>query len=149
MSKLLAKAIAIAATAHKDDVDKGGKAYILHPIRIMMRLRTDNDHLNVCAILHDVLEDHPEFAEEIDKLELTQPMRHTLDCLTHKDGEPYMDYIIRISKDREATFLKMGDIKDNSDVTRLKGVRQKDLDRVVKYNKAYMFLKEAVEEYGY
>lgn len=56
---LLGKAIAIAATAHQSATDKGGKAYILHPLRVMMRLRTDDEELMQIAVLHDVVEDSP------------------------------------------------------------------------------------------
>lgn len=149
MSKLLGRAIALAAKAHEHDVDKGGKAYILHPIRIMMRLRTSDDHLNICAILHDVIEDHPEFLEEIDKLELPVDMYNTLECLTHQRGESYDDYIDRLCTSRQAMIIKKKDLEDNSCLTRIKGVRSKDLDRVVKYNKAYVYINEKLKECDY
>lgn len=55
--KMLGKAIAITSAVHQNQLDKGGHAYILHPIRIMMRLRTDDEELMTIAILHDVVED--------------------------------------------------------------------------------------------
>jgi len=52
---LLERAIEIAVTAHKDQVDKAGKPYILHPLRLMFKMQTENEM--IAAALHDVVED--------------------------------------------------------------------------------------------
>ena len=52
----LSKAIAISAQAHLNDVDKGGNAYILHPLRLMSQMHSDAEKMT--AVLHDVVEDH-------------------------------------------------------------------------------------------
>ena len=46
----LSKAIAIAAQAHLNDVDKGGNAYILHPLRLMSHMHSDEEKMT--AVLH-------------------------------------------------------------------------------------------------
>ena len=51
----LARAIEIAASAHRNQVDKGGKPYILHPIRVMMSLNSEDE--KIVGVLHDVVED--------------------------------------------------------------------------------------------
>ena len=51
----LAKAIEIAASAHSTQKDKGGSPYILHPIRVMMSLNTEEE--KIVGVLHDVVED--------------------------------------------------------------------------------------------
>ncbi len=51
----LEDAIQIAAEAHKGQPDKAGAPYILHPLRMMMRLKTEAEMIT--AILHDVVED--------------------------------------------------------------------------------------------
>jgi (p)ppGpp synthase/HD superfamily hydrolase len=38
---LLARAIEIAASAHAGQVDKGGAPYVLHPLRMMLHMRSD------------------------------------------------------------------------------------------------------------
>ena len=58
----LEDAIAIAAQAHKGIKDKAGAAYILHPLRMMMRMKTESEMMT--AILHDVVEDTRENPEE-------------------------------------------------------------------------------------
>jgi (p)ppGpp synthase/HD superfamily hydrolase len=51
----LERAIQIAVKAHAGAKDRGGKAYILHPISVMMQCETDEE--KIVAILHDVVED--------------------------------------------------------------------------------------------
>jgi len=51
----LEQAISIASLAHEGQLDKGGEPYILHPLRVMMKLK-DYD-LRIIAVLHDVIED--------------------------------------------------------------------------------------------
>ena len=146
---MLGKCIALAAVAHEDDVDKGGHAYILHPIRIMMRLRTDDEELMAMAILHDVLEDHPELAKrEFSKLELSTRVLCGLDCLTHGKGESYDSYLSRVATNYDTILVKLEDLRDNSCLTRLKGLRPKDFERNEKYIKAYHFLKEAKKNFN-
>jgi len=51
----LEQAISIASLAHEGQVDKGGESYILHPIRVMMKLKDEKQR--IVAVLHDVIED--------------------------------------------------------------------------------------------
>lgn len=53
----LALAVKIAAEAHLNQVDRGGKPYILHPLKVMHYLKTDDMELMVIGVLHDVVED--------------------------------------------------------------------------------------------
>ena len=52
---LLEKALAIAVEAHRGQKDRAGKPYILHPLRVMGRVSTEDEQ--IVAILHDVVED--------------------------------------------------------------------------------------------
>lgn len=53
----LQRAIEIAAEAHREQTDKAGAPYLLHPLRVMMLLETDDER--IVGILHDVVEDGP------------------------------------------------------------------------------------------
>ena len=151
---MLGRAIAIAALAHQNQTDRGGHAYILHPLRAMMRLRTEDTDLMCIAVLHDSIEDS-EGAITIDTLMaegFSPRVLAALKLLTHDPAEPYDEYVKRISTNKDATRVKLEDLRDNSDITRLKGVRQKDFERVQKYNRAYLFLRttlETMERVGY
>lgn len=142
---MLAKAIAIAAQSHCQQLDKGGNAYILHPIRIMMRLRTNDEELMQIAILHDVIEDSACSVEDLHNAGFSERVIKALTCLTHNKNESYTDYIKRIGTNHDATLVKLEDLRDNSDITRLKGIRQKDLERIEKYHRSYLYLKEILK----
>lgn len=143
---MLGKAIAIASKVHETQKDKGGKAYILHPIRIMMRLRTSDEELMQIAVLHDVVEDSPEWSISRLRLEgFSERVLAALELLTHEPGDSYEDYVKKIATNFDATRVKIEDIRDNSDVTRLKGLREKDFKRMEKYHRAYLFLRKTLE----
>mgnify|MGYP000221082109 CR=1 FL=1 len=144
-SNMLAKAIKIASCAHSDQTDKAGRPYILHPIRVMQRLRTNDEELMQIAIMHDLIEDTPISAGELLELGFSERVMTALDCLTHKEGENYNDYIKRISQNKDAILVKIEDLRDNSDITRLKGLSEKGFKRIEKYNKAFVLLKNSLE----
>lgn len=138
----LALAIALAAKAHQDKVDKGGKPYILHPLRIMMRLRTDDEDLMCIAVLHDVIEDTKTTYTDLQMIGFNERVLNGLRALTHQPGISYEDYIEVIAKNPDARMVKIEDLRDNSDITRLKGLEQSDFERLAKYAKAYKRLTQ-------
>jgi len=137
-------AISTASKIHEKQQDRGGKAYILHPIRIMMRLRTEDEELMSIAILHDAVEDSGgELTLNcLRELGFSERVVTGVEALTKRDGESYDDFIRRCAMNPDAKRVKREDIRDNSDVTRLKGLREKDFRRLEKYCKAYEYLKD-------
>jgi (p)ppGpp synthase/HD superfamily hydrolase len=148
LQRLLTKAIRIAAVVSEKVLDKGGNPYILHPLRIMFRLRTDDPELMMIAILHDVVEDSDWTIEDLRKEGFTERVLKALTLLTHTEGVSYSDYIERIATNIDAILVKMEDLRDNSDITRLKGVTQKDLLRTEKYHRSFVSLKEARKKFA-
>lgn len=138
MSKL-AKAIAIASQAFEHKTDKAGKPYILHCMRVMLAVGTDEER-QIVAILHDVPEDTDISIDKLREMGFSTRVLIALELLTHKDDMPYMEYIKRLSHNADAKAVKKEDLKDNSQITRLKGLRQKDFDRLEKYCMAYTYL---------
>jgi len=141
---VLGLAISIAAQAHERQRDRGGKAYILHPMRLMMRLRTDDVDLMCMAAMHDVVEDSRWTLDALHREGFNDRVITALDCLTHRDGESYDDYLARICTNEDAIMVKLEDLRDNSDITRLKGLSEKDLLRTRKYHHAFILLKDAL-----
>jgi len=143
---MLGKAIALASKTHETHKDKGGNAYILHPIRIMMRLRTTDEELMQIAILHDVVEDAPDVSlDDLVTLGFSSRVVNALRLLTHDPADDYQVYVKKIATNPDATRIKLEDLRDNSDITRLKGLREKDFERMVKYHRAFLFLKGTSE----
>ena len=146
MTNMLGTAIAIASAVHEDQTDKGGKPYILHPLRMMMRLRTNDEELMAIAVLHDVVEDSkgewPLSRLAIEGNGMSERVIAGVDALTRRDGESYDHFIKRCAANPDAKLVKREDLRDNSDITRLKGLRQKDFERLEKYSRAFIYLSD-------
>ncbi|MBM3712021.1 MAG: GTP pyrophosphokinase [Actinobacteria bacterium] len=139
---MLERAIEIALTSHKEQRDKAGELYVLHPLRLMMEMDTETER--IVAVLHDVVEDSngtwtfDKLAQEGFSDEITSCLR----LLTHDKKEDYFEYVRRIKQNPLATKVKLADLKDNLDSTRLPDIDNKTMKRLVKYHKAYLFLSK-------
>jgi guanosine-3',5'-bis(diphosphate) 3'-pyrophosphohydrolase len=143
---MLSTAIYIAAQMHKEQRDKGGSPYILHPLRLMMRLNTTDEELMAIAVLHDVVEDCNVTFDYLLDAGMSERVVRGVRALTKQAGESYEQFIERLAGNRDALLVKREDLKDNSDLTRLKGVTEKDVARMQKYMKAYKRVEELLKE---
>lgn len=145
----LGLAFTIASTVHENQRDLGGNAYITHPVRIMMRLRTTDEELMQMAILHDAIEDSfgKVTIQSLIDQGFSKRVTDGLSLLTHNKDDDYETYIMKIASNMDAIRVKLEDLRDNSDITRLKGLREKDFERMKKYSKAYTVLKNTLENY--
>ncbi|MFL5344924.1 MAG: GTP pyrophosphokinase [Hyalangium sp.] len=137
----LEDAIALAVEAHRGQRDKAGQTYILHPLRVMMRLDTDAERM--AAILHDVVEDTPYTLERLRELGYPEEVLGALDCLTKRDGETYEAFIERVRPHPLARRVKLADLEDNMDIRRLPTVGPKEAERLARYRAAWTRLKQA------
>jgi len=128
MNSKLDMAIALASQAHLGQKDKGGSVYILHPLRVMMQMEYED--AKIVAVLHDVVEDSAFTFDDLKNEGFSDDILDALRCLTKKQGETYENFIERVLTNRLATDVKIADIKDNMDVTRLKTMIEKDLERI-------------------
>ena len=87
------KALQIAAGAHEGQKDKDGQPYILHPLRVMNAV--ESEPAKVVAVLHDVIEDTWVTAEDLRREGFDKAVLAAVECLTHRKGEPYADYVVR------------------------------------------------------
>lgn len=140
------QAVVLAANAHLGTRDKGGNPYILHPMRVAMRLRTNDEELMSIAILHDAVEDSNLTFDELREFGASERVIVALTLLTHQKGVPYVAYIEGMRGNLDALRVKREDLRDNSDITRLKGVTDKDQARMVKYQKAYQTVEAYIKE---
>lgn len=131
---MLNKAIEIATCAHTGQVDKAGAPYILHPLRVM--LTRDNEIERICAILHDVIEDTDITFADLRNEGFSEEVITVLDCLTKRDGEAYDDFIDRVLINETACRVKLADLCDNMDLSRIENPTEKDKERLEKYKKA-------------
>ena len=139
----LSKAISVATMAHEGQFDKGGKPYILHPLHLMNQLMFDVQ-LATIAVLHDVVEDSLFTFDDLVAEGFSDRVLAALILLTHDDSDGYLeDYIPKICTNYDAVRVKRKDLEHNTDITRLKGVRDKDLERLRKYHTAFVMLGDA------
>ncbi len=130
----LEDAILLAGKAHRGRKDKAGAAYILHPLRVMLRLKTKDER--VVAVLHDVIEDTKYSVEDLRKAGYSQKILQSLDHLTKRDGEEYKEFIKRVKHNPLARKVKIADIEDNLDLGRIKKLKKRDFMRIEKYRRA-------------
>ena len=130
----LTKAISIATSAHKDQVDKGGKSYIEHPLRLMKQMMSEKEQ--IVAVLHDVIEDSDYSLDDLLAAGFSEEIVQAVEALTKQKGESYKNYLHRIKTNPVATAVKLADLQDNMDLTRLSTITEKDIERQKKYSKA-------------
>lgn len=132
-------AIIIATKAHRGQRDKGGAPYILHPLRVM--LGAANDDERVVAVLHDVVEDSALTLDDLRAKGLTAVQAAGLDAVTKRNEEAYDAFIRRASVNAIGRAVKILDLRDNSDLSRIAAPTDQDRARVEKYRHALQLLQ--------
>lgn len=94
----------------------------------------------IVAVLHDVVEDSSTTFDDIKALGFSEVVVEAIASLTKRSGEHYEDFVLRVSNNELARKVKIEDVKDNLDLTRLDNITEKDLARVEKYHRALKVL---------
>jgi (p)ppGpp synthase/HD superfamily hydrolase len=136
--ELLGKVLVLATNAHAGQFDRGGNPYILHPIKVMHYLKTDDEELQCIALLHDVIEDTKTTWQDLQDIGCTARVIAGVRVLTKMPGQTYDEYKKEVFANFDAMRVKSCDLRHNTDIRRLKGVTQKDIDRMAKYNQFYL-----------
>ncbi len=137
----LERAIALAAKAHEGQVDKAGAPYILHPLRVMLRLQTADER--IAAVLHDVVEDCGWTIEDLRAEGFSEAVVNAIQSVTKRDGEEYDAFVLRAARDPIGRRVKLADLSDNSDLSRIANPTDRDRARLEKYARAIRLLREA------
>ena len=130
----LEQAIELAVKHHKGQYDKGGKPYILHPLRLMMSVDTDDE--KIVAVMHDLVEDTHITIAYLRTAGFSEKVLSALDCVTNRENEDYESFIERIAQNPLATKVKLADLEDNMDLSRIPEPSKKDYKRIEKYKRA-------------
>lgn len=134
MTQTLERAIAIAATAHAGQVDKGGAPYILHPLKVMLRMTTLEER--IVAVLHDVVEDCGVSLDDLRNEGFSEEVLTAIESVTKVPGESYEDFVDRAAQNPIGRVVKLADLEENSDLSRIASPSWEDLERVEKYRRA-------------
>ena len=127
----LESAIQLAAAAHAGQQDKAGKPYILHPIRVMLSVSTTDEQ--IAAILHDTVEDTDVTYEQLSEAGFSAEIISAVRALTKLDGESRVEAARRAVKHPIARQVKLADVKDNLDISRIPHLTDKDHARLDEY----------------
>lgn len=133
-------AISIAEKAHKGQVDKGGRPYIEHPIKIASEFY--DDKYKASALLHDVIEDSDLTLDYLRGCGLHEDVVNAVDALTKRKGELYQNYLVRVKENAIAKAVKLVDLQHNSDTSRIEHPTEKDYLRAKKYRDAIIYLNK-------
>jgi len=129
----LQRAIEIAVEAHKDQKDKADMPYILHPLRLMFQMKTDNE--KIAAVLHDVVEDSNWTVVDLKKENFNNEVIEAVNLLTRDDNDSYDEFVQKAASNPISKAVKIADITDNLDLGRISKMTEKDIDRVKKYQR--------------
>lgn len=143
---LLSAMLVLTVNGHDGQFDKGGNPYILHPLRVMHRLRTKDEFLQCIALGHDLVEDRGITYQQLREAGMPERVIHGIRCLTKIAGESYDEYKEKVKSNWDSILVKMEDLRDNSDIRRLKGVTQKDFERTQRYHTFWLELRDIFEE---
>ena len=137
----LERAIELAVAAHKGQQRKDGSPYVLHPLRLMMSVCSNDE--KIVAVLHDAVEDTPITFEQLEDEGFSDDVLGALRLVTHESDMSYTDYIDKIATNPLARAVKLADLKDNGNIYEIPNLKSKDLERLEKYHKAFKALTTA------
>ena len=141
--QLLDKAIAIAQKAHIAQIDKAGKPYIGHPLRVMEAMETESE--KIVAILHDAVEDSELTIEDLNIAGFSDRVVRAIDAITKREGEELQDYLIRVMDNPLALKVKIADMTDNLDLSRISYPTDKDRARIKIYRENIIKLRKKLK----
>lgn len=136
--ELIGKMLVLATNAHAGQFDKGGKPYILHPLRVMANLNTEDEELQCIALGHDVIEDTDTTYQDLIDLGMTARIIDGIRGLTKLPGQTLDEYKAGVFASVDRMLVKKADLEDNTDIRRLKGITEKDFERMARYQRFYM-----------
>lgn len=139
LNALLSRALILATIAHDKQIDKGGQPYILHPLRVALKMDTIEG--KIVGLLHDVLEDSDFAVDDLIDDGFPPEIIDAVIALTRKKEENYQQFILRCKENPLARQVKLADLEDNLDTTRLPEIGEKERQRIKKYEQAVLTLQ--------
>ena len=133
---MLSKAISILYKAHSP-IKERAVPHILHSMRVALHCRTEDEQ--IVALLHDIVRDNSVTIEALKREGFGDDILSALDCLANIKAVSFEDYARQIVVNPLATQVKLHDLRDNMDVSRLGGKPHWKMDA---YRQALRYLEE-------
>lgn len=144
--EMLSRMLHIATNAHNGQFDRGGNPYVLHALKVMHYLKSDDEELMCIALGHDVIEDTSTTYSDLRDAFISDRVIAGIRALTKQPGQTYDEYKEGVFANEDAMRVKLCDLRHNTDIRRLKGVTEKDIARMAKYQVFYMEIKARLEQ---
>jgi len=143
---MLSKMLTLVVQAFEGVFDKGGRPYVLHCMQVMLWLDGDDEELQCIGLGHDLLEDTSVTEASLVELGFTRRIIDGIKCMSKVPGESYEEYKAKVKSNPDSIRVKLKDLRHNSDIRRLKGLRPKDIERVARYHAFYVELEAASKQ---
>ena len=137
----LENAITLAVQLHAGQLDKGDQPYILHPLRVMLQLQQPDQQ--IVAVLHDILEDTHTTAQDLQNLGFQTHIIQAIQALTKLPHETRVQAAMRTAQNPLACAVKIADVQDNMNLTRIPNPTARDLARLEEYRQVLEILQKA------
>jgi (p)ppGpp synthase/HD superfamily hydrolase len=145
LGEQLNKMLVLVTTEFDGIYDRGGVPYVLHCLKVMHYLKSNDEELNCIALGHDLIEDRPNVTYvQLINMGFSDRIIDGIRAMTKVPGETTDEYMLRIKANKDAIRVKLCDLRHNSDIRRLKGVTAKDVARIEKYHRMFLELKDLV-----
>ena len=114
-------------------------------MRVMNNLSTVEE--KIVGVLHDAIEDSDLTLENLTALGFPQVILEAIDTITKRSNEDYEDYLKRVMSNPIALRVKIADMSDNMDISRIAQPNEKDYSRLKKYQATLPRLLEAIDHF--
>ena len=148
MTSYKQKALELVDRLYYGKTDLIGEPYVAHLVRVYDKVNAkyQDDELSAIALLHDVVEDTKCVSYDLTYLGFTDRIINAVEYLTPLESEDYSEYINELIKNTDAIIVKIADLEDNMDITRLKTLSEGNINRLKKYHKDHKELTERLNE---
>lgn len=147
--RLLSRAYGIVSHAFFDVYDKQGQPYIKHCLHVARMVSVYGPREEIVGILHDLIEDCPDWSyDQLREIGFPEEILVSLELVTFPKDCDYQERIKTLSTNKLARRVKIADLKHNLDTSRLKGLREKDFERMKKYLLALDYLQKVEDEHN-
>ena len=144
--EMLSKMLVLATNAHAGQFDRGGKPYILHPLAVLELANSDDEEIQCICVGHDVIEDTNTTYIDLVDAGMSERVIEAIRLLTKQPGQTLDEYKEGVFSSKDAMLVKKADLQHNSDINRLKGVSEKDIQRMAKYHMFFLEIKQKLGE---
>lgn len=145
---LVRDAYRIAVHAHRGIDRKNGEPYINHPLRVARRLRNYSPVIVAIALMHDAVEDSDLTLDDLRSLNMPEGLVRAVDALTKREGEEYMNAVIRAAHNPLARLVKLCDNLDNSSPSQLACFSEEKREKqTLKYRVPRLVLAHVIREH--